>query len=77
SAFSHDHPSPHVHGQYGSVVVVVELRTDGSVAESKRRDAVKPPNGKRSDVRHVLAVAARNRNALRALWETIHGPTSK
>jgi hypothetical protein len=77
SAFSHDHWPPHVHGEYGSVIVVVELLMNGTVAESKRRDAVKPPNGKRSDVRHILAVAANNYSALKTLWEVTHGTASK
>jgi hypothetical protein len=50
---------------------------NGTVAESKRRDAVKPPNGKRSDVRHILAVAANNYSALKTLWEVTHGTASK
>ena len=48
----------------------------GNVAESKRRNAVKPPNGKRSEVKHVLDVAAENFDALWQLWEITRGKAS-
>jgi hypothetical protein len=65
-----------VHGDYGSVRVVVELLPDGTVQESSRPDAVKPRNGKRSDVRHILAVAAEYAAELIEIWEKTHGKTS-
>jgi len=75
-SYSNDHAPPHVHGDYGSVRVVVELLPDGSVQESNRPDAVKPKNGKRSDVRHILAVAAEYADELMEIWEKMHGKTS-
>ncbi len=38
--------------------VVVDLLPGGNVAKSARRDAVRPPNAKRSDVRRILDAAA-------------------
>ena len=76
SAFSHDHSPPHVHGQYGGVVVLVDLLGDGKVDRAKRPGAVKPPNGKRSHIRHILNTAARNYDALWLLWETTRGKAS-
>ena len=77
AAFSHDHLPPHVHGQYAGVVVIVELHRGGGVSESFRRDAIKPANAKRSDVRRILAVAATYRDELWALWEATHGTASE
>jgi hypothetical protein len=76
TSYSHDHPPPHVHGEYGSVRVVVDLLPDGRVQESDRWDAVKPRNGKRSDVRRILAVAAEHASTLMELWESTHGQAS-
>ncbi|MDQ2926035.1 MAG: DUF4160 domain-containing protein [Acidobacteriota bacterium] len=76
SAYSHDHDPPHVHGCYGEVRVIVDLLSDGNVRESSRWDAVKPSNGKRSDVRHVLDTAAKYSAELKRLWEKTHGTAS-
>jgi hypothetical protein len=76
-SYSHDHLPPHVHGTYGGVRVIVDLLPDGTIRESKRWNAVTPMNAKRSDVRHVLRVAAENVEALQTLWEKIHGSSSK
>jgi len=75
-SFSHDHLPPHVHGRYGSVQVIVDLLPDDKVARSSRWDAVTPSNGKRSDVRRILNMAAEHAAELRELWEKTHGTTS-
>lgn len=75
-SYSHDHAPPHVNGEYGSVRVVVDLLPDGSVRKSDRWDAVKPKNGKRSDVRRILALALDHAQELMELWEGTHGQTS-
>ena len=75
AAFSHDHPPPHVHGEYSGTTVIVDLLEDG-VKESDRRDAVTPGNAKRNDVRHILEVAAAHRAELMELWKRTHGPGS-
>ena len=75
--FSHDHSPPHVHGSYGSVLVIVDLLLDGTVQESSRQNAITPAGGKRSDVRHVFEVALRHYAELKALWEKMHGTASR
>ncbi len=72
-SFSLDHAPPHIHGSYAETTVIVDLLPDGSVAESGRRDAVKPPNAKRSDVRRILKVAGDHAAELAQLWERTHG----
>jgi hypothetical protein len=74
-AFANDHPPRHVHGFAGETEAVVDLRMDGGVALSKRRDAVQPGNAKRSDVKKILAAAALNFEELVALWKEMHGET--
>ena len=66
-----DHPPAHVHGFYAEVQVIVELLSD-AVTISKREDSVIPGNGSRSDVRHVLEVAAKHYLDLQALWKAHH-----
>ena len=51
----------------------MELKLDGTVALADRKDAIRPGNVKRADVRHVLAVAAQNFEELVALWEEHYG----
>jgi hypothetical protein len=72
-SFSLDHAPPHVHGSYAETTVIVDLLADGTVAQSGRRDAVKPPNAKRSDVRRILNVAGDHAAELVQLWEKTHG----
>jgi hypothetical protein len=67
-AFSDDHEPMHVHGFYAEVEVIVELRRDRTVLLADRKDAVRPRNGSRSDVRHVL-VANKHFDELVALLE--------
>jgi Protein of unknown function (DUF2442)/Domain of unknown function (DUF4160) len=57
-SYSMDHEPRHVHGFYAEIEVIVDLRADGKVSLANRTDAILPSNGSKSDVRHVLAVAA-------------------
>jgi hypothetical protein len=68
-----DHEPRHVHGFYADVEVIVNLRPDGEVSLANRSDAVRPSNGSKSDVRHVLTVAAKHFDELAVLWEKHHG----
>jgi hypothetical protein len=74
-AFANDHLPRHVHGFAGETQAIIDLRTDGSIALSKRRDAVQPGNAKRSDVKKILNAAALHFEELAALWEEMHGET--
>jgi Domain of unknown function (DUF4160) len=69
TAYSNDHDPMHVHGFYAEVEVIVELRRDGLVLLADRKDAVRPRNGSRADVRHVLALASKYFDELIALLE--------
>jgi hypothetical protein len=71
-----DHGPRHVHGFYGEVEVIVDLLADGKVRQSDRWDAVMPPNGKRSDIRRILRMAAAHAAELNELWEKTHGTAS-
>jgi hypothetical protein len=73
AAYTMDHEPRHVHGFYADVEVIVDLRADGKVSLANRTDAVRPSNGSKSDVRHVLAVAANHFDELVFLWEKHHG----
>lgn len=53
--------------------VIVDIRTDETVALPGRNDAVRPANAKRSDVRKILTIAALHFEELAQLWESIHG----
>jgi hypothetical protein len=72
AAFPNDHSPRHVHGSYAEVVVI-DLLDDGTVRLSNRVSAVRPGNGSKAHVRHVLAAAAEHYNELVALWEKHHG----
>ncbi|HEX4319322.1 MAG TPA: DUF4160 domain-containing protein [Acidobacteriaceae bacterium] len=71
--YSNDHPPRHVHGFLGETEAIVNLLQDGSVSLASRKDAVRPANAKRADVRKVLDAAALHFAELAALWEEIHG----
>jgi hypothetical protein len=73
TAYTMDHEPRHVHGFYAEVEVIVDLRPDGNVSLANRADAVRPGNGSKADVRHILAAAARHFDELAALWEKHHG----
>lgn len=49
--------------------VIFDLLSSGRAQRSRRIDAIRPSNAKRSDVRRVLAVANRHYDDLLALWE--------
>jgi len=74
--YSSDHLPRHAHGFLGEVTVVVDLLPGNVVRKSKRRDAVRPSNGKQSDVRKILALAAAHAAELNVLWEITHGSAS-
>jgi hypothetical protein len=61
------------HGFYAEVEVIVDLRPDGKVSLANRTDAVRPGNGSKSHVRHILTVAAGHFDELAFLWEKHHG----
>jgi hypothetical protein len=73
TAYTMDHEPRHVHGFYAEIEAIVDLRRDGTVALANRSDAVRPSNGNKADVRHVLTVAARHFDELVSLWEKHHG----
>jgi hypothetical protein len=66
-------PPRHVHGFVAEISVIVDLLADGKVAKSARREAVRPANAKRSDVRRILDAAATHAVELNQLWEARHG----
>jgi len=72
-AYAMDHDPRHVHGFYADIEVIVDLRADGRVALANRTHAIRPSNGSKSDVRHVLTVAAIHFDELVVLWEKHHG----
>ena len=74
-AYLNDHPPRHVHGFTGGVEVIVDLKSDRTVALANREGTIRPGNAKRSDVRKILRAAAELFDELAALWETIHGKT--
>ena len=73
AAYTMDHEPRHVHGFYADVEVIVDLRLDGKVSHANRTDAIRPSNGSKSDVHHVLTAAARHFDELAFLWEKHHG----
>jgi hypothetical protein len=72
-AYSNDHSPRHVHGFASETEVNVHLRLDGTVALSRRNDAIRPSDAKRSDVKKILNVAALHFAEIAELWEEIHG----
>lgn len=73
AVYTMDHEPRHVHGFYADVEVIVDLRPDGKLSFANRSDAIRPSNGSKSDVRHVLTVAAGHFDELVLLWEKHHG----
>jgi hypothetical protein len=73
AAYPLDHQPRHVHGFYAEVEVLVDLNPDRTVSLADRRDALRPRNGRRSDVKHILAVANKHFEELVTLWEKHHG----
>jgi hypothetical protein len=77
SAYPNDHAPPHVHGKYGSGVIVVEIFEDMTVALSPRKRAIIPSNMKKGDINKILQVAGRHIHELWELWEARDGKSSK
>ena len=73
-AYPEDHEPRHVHGFYAETEVIVDLREGPGrqVAQAGRINAVRPGNASRSDVKHILRVAAAHFDELVALWEESH-----
>ena len=72
-AYPEDHEPCHVHGFYGEIEVIVNLREkQREVARADRTSAVRPGNASRSDVKHILQVAAAHFDELLKLWEEAH-----
>jgi len=61
-----------MHGFYAEIEAIVDLRTDGNVSLANRTDAIRPSNASKSDVRHVLIVAASHFDELVIFWEKVH-----
>jgi Domain of unknown function (DUF4160) len=74
---SNDHEPRHVHGFLSETEIVIELGIDGSVMLSNRKDAVRPANAKRADIRKLLTKAAEQFDELIELWERVHGTVEK
>jgi len=72
-AYPQDHEPVHVHGFYAEVEVIVDLREPArEVALAGRMDAIRPRNAGRSDVKHILHVAAAHFDELTELWREAH-----
>lgn len=71
--YSNDHPPRHVHGFFGETEAIVDLLSNGGVALADRKDAIRPGNAKRAEVRKILNAAADGFDGLVALWKGIHG----
>lgn len=71
--YSNDHEPRHVHGFLSETEAIVDLRADGAVALANRKDAVRPLDAKRSDVKRILKVAALHFEELAELWRGTHG----
>jgi len=72
-AYPQDHEPVHVHGFYAEVEVIVDLREAArEVALAGRTDAIRPGNASRSDVKHILQVAATHFDDLILLWREAH-----
>jgi hypothetical protein len=71
-AYPQDHTPRHVHGFIANAEVIVDLRHDGTVSLANRRDAVRPANAKRSDIRRIVKAAADHFDELVELWERMH-----
>jgi hypothetical protein len=68
-----DHAPRHVDGFCAGIETIFDLRRDGAVALANRSDAIRPSNGSKADVRHVLTVAARHFDELATRSEKHHG----
>lgn len=71
--YPNDHEPRHVHGFLQETEVIVDLLYNGNVAQASRKDAVRPPDAKRADVKKILQNGADNFQTLVELWEKMHG----
>jgi hypothetical protein len=73
-AYPQDHEPRHVHGFYAETEVIVDLLPGplGGTDKANRRDAVRPGNAKRSDVKYILQVASAHFDEIVSLWEEAH-----
>jgi hypothetical protein len=65
--YPQDHSPRHVHAFIGDGEVIIDLRSNRTVAVAKRRNAIR--NATRSEVRRALATAAEIFDQLVSLWE--------
>ena len=73
-AYPQDHEPRHLHAFYAETEAIVELRAVPirGPAIANRINAVRPSRAKRSDVKHILRVAAAHFAELIRLWEEAH-----
>jgi hypothetical protein len=76
AAYSEDHLPTHVHGFYADAEVLVELRSNGVLA-MPRRDSIRPPNAKRSEVAKIVNTASLHREELLALFGRVHAAAGR
>lgn len=73
-AYTNDHQPRHVHAFLGKEIeVIVDLRTDGSVAVADRRNAFWPKDLRVAQIRTILECAAENFDDLVLLWKGARG----
>jgi hypothetical protein len=70
-----DHAPPHVHASTGEATVILDLREDGDIILSDRKDKIRPVNAQKSDVRKALRTAEQYFDELINLWEKAHAQT--
>ena len=68
-----DHLPRHIHAFLSEAEVIVDLKANGDVDLAVRKDAIRPQNAKRSDVRKILNAAVAHFEELAKLRESIHG----
>jgi Domain of unknown function (DUF4160) len=71
--YSNDHSPRHVHAFVAETVVIIDLLKTGEVQLAKRKQAIRPGNAKKTDVRKALSMAAQYFEELALLWEGTHG----
>jgi hypothetical protein len=77
AAYPNDHAPPHVHGEYGTGTIIVDIFRDRTVGLSLRKRAIVPSNMKAADVKKVLLAAERHVDELWNLWEEARGRQTK
>jgi hypothetical protein len=78
-AYPQDHEPMHVYGFCAETEAIIELRevfvggrVVWEVTLADRKDAVRPGDAKRADVKHILSVAAERFDELTELWREAH-----